>query len=525
MQKKESNPSSHLKIQTMITSGSLDNILEIGAVFTPQKWAKFAIEQFGLFEKWIEGATIFDPTMGEGNLLFAFIEKGIEKGFNPGELPIDRLYGVELNKSFLNSFFNKAKKLYGINLPLNNYSNEDIFFQRKENAFNILFGNPPWQNFVDLPEEYKPKIKGQFFLYDLVGNAQDLLLGGSRIDIAALVLQKTIQKNLVENGEAVFFVPLSLFLNDGANKFFRKYKVNGVEYCITKIFDFNDLEIFDGIATRYGLIHILRDKKQVFPVEYERWEKNQWVKYIAKPLIQRDDPLSIIDDKNGVSFKFQPISVKKSSQPRQGVNTCGANQIFFFDFMEKIDSYTCEVSNKHFKAVLPRQYIYPVITSRNFSEKKPSPQKWVLLPYSEKTGRPLNSHEIIKENLLWKYLKEHEKELRSRKGTLINVWIRKGIWWALLGVGEYNFYPHKVVWEAYGKTSFIPKIFSGRWQANQSLQAFMPMTDIKEATKILKLLSNEFVEQYLLSHKMGGTMNWAQPGKIKKLLKLEEDQD
>lgn len=502
---------------------SSNKTLAMGAVFTPLKWADFAIEKFDLFKKWMNGATIFDPTMGEGNLLFALIEKGIREGYRPNEMPIDRLYGAEINEKFFQSTFQKARIDYGIILPGSNYQNEDIFFQKDELSFDILFGNPPWQNFVDLPEAYKSKIKGQFFLYDLVGNAQNLLLGGSRIDIAALVLQKTIQKNLIENGEAVFFVPLSLFLNDGANKFFRKYKVNGVEYCIRKIFDFNKLEIFDGIATRYGLIHISRNNEQIFPVEYERWEKNQWVKYIAKPLIRRDDPLSILDGAESSSFEFQPISVKKSSQPRQGVNSSGANQIFFFDYMGEINLDICEVANKHLRAILPKPYLYPLITCKNFSEEKPSPRKWVLLPYDEKTGRPLNNEEIFKEKLLWYYFKEHEEKLRRRKGTLINVWIKKGVWWALLGVGKYSFFPHKVVWESYGKTSFKPKIFSGRWQANQSLQAFMPVMSIKEATKILESLSDGVVEQYLLSHKMEGTMNWAQPGKIKKLLKLEEE--
>lgn len=93
----------------------------------------------------------------------------------------------------------------------------------------------------------------------------------------------------------------------------------------------------------------------------------------------------------------------------------------------------------------------------------------------------------------------------------------------MLGVGEYNFFPYKIVWEAYGKTTFNPKIFEGHWQANQSLQAFIPVRTLDEAHRILNELLDERIENYLLSLKMEGTMNWAQPGKIKKLIRYEEE--
>lgn len=501
---------------------SSDKNLKIGAVFTPQKWATFAIERFGLFERWIKGASVFDPTMGEGNLLFALIDKGMSEGYKIDKLPIHTLYGVELNKEFYDRTFHKAKEKYGISLPKSNFFNEDIFFQKKELDFDIIFGNPPWQNFVDLPEAYKSKIKGQFFLYDLIGNAQHLLLGGSRIDIAALVLQKTIQKNLKEKGEAVFFIPLSLLLNDGANRFFRKYRVNGIGYHVNSIFDFNDLEIFNGIATRYGLIHIQRNSKQEFPIHYNRWEQDHWEALVARPIFQTDDPLSILDKATHSAFEFKLIGIRKASQPRQGINTCGANQIFFFDSLEEVGDKNARVANKHITAILPKDYLYPLITNKNFSESDPKPRKWVLLPHDAESGKPLGAREVERNELLKAYFQEHKYALCARKGILINVWIKKGLWWALLGVGEYNFFPHKIVWEAYGKSSFMPRIFSGRWQANQSLQAFMPMTDFNEAEKIQLLLSDGEVEKYLLSLKMEGTMNWAQPGKIKKLLKIEE---
>jgi hypothetical protein len=106
---------------------------------------------------------------------------------------------------------------------------------------------------------------------------------------------------------------------------------------------------------------------------------------------------------------------------------------------------------------------------------------------------------------------------------MLNSMLKRGFWWALFGVGEYSFFNFKVVWEAYGKTTFKPKIFEGNWQANQSLQAFIPLKSHQEAKRILLDLSDNRIEHYLLSHKMQGTMNWAQPGRIKKLLSYEDE--
>ncbi len=497
------------------------SLLKIGNFFTPTKWGEFAVEEFGLFEKWIAGQTVFDPTMGEGYLLESLISYGLKRGYDLQQLPIHNLFGAELNESYFNNFLVRVKNRYGSLIQRENYQNEDIFFQKEERKFDILLGNPPWKNFVDLPEGYKQTIKPKFFEYDLVANPKDLLLGFSRIDIASLVIRKTIAKNLRKGGKATFFIPLSLLLNDGANRSFRSYKVNGNNYRIDLIFDFNTLDIFH-VATRYGLVHISRDEKQEFPIRYKRWEDGSWKSYYAKPLLSKEDPLSVLEEgENNILEEFQPIIVPKSSTPRQGINTCGANHVFFFTDANFSNEKYVVVGNRKRKVQLPREFIYPLVTSTNFFEDRPLPKKWVLLPYNS-NAQPLELSQIKMRPLLWNYLQSNKEILYNRKGTLINRWIHRGYWWALFGVGEYCFAPYKVIWQAYGKNDFSPKLFSGEWQANQSLQAFMPVKTRNEGHQFIRQLGHQIVKNYLLSLKMEGTMNWAQPGRIKKLLKLEE---
>jgi len=510
----------------MPTSSSFDNAetLSIGAVFTPLEWGKFAIRQFDLFHQWVDGATVLDPTMGEGHLLEALIQMGVENGINPKDLPVDNLYGIEMNPVFLKRFFQKIQDRYDISLRTENFQNADFFFLSVEPKCDILLGNPPWQNFVDLPEMYKKRIKNQFFRYDLIGNAKDLLLGGSRIDIAALVVQKAIEKNLKPGGDAVFFLPLSLYLNDGANRVFRTYKVNETRYRVQQIVDFNDLPVFEGVSTRYGLVYLKRDEVQDFPISYKRWESDTWNLYSARPVFHETDPLSITKNSDCRWLSdMEPIVLPKESMPRQGLNTGGANDLYFFDGFEKVDERLAYVSNQTVgRVLLPSSYIFPLLMAKNFRNKTMVAEKWVLVPHL-RNGKPLDAAQLNREPELLQYLLRHRNVFENRKGVMLQSWIKRGNWWALLGVGDYNFFPWKIVWEAYGRTDFNPVLFPGIWQANQSLQAYIPVRSQEEGERILEELRKPEVFEYLVSMKMEGTMNWAQPGKIKKMLRFEEE--
>lgn len=109
---------------------------------------------------------------------------------------------------------------------------------------------------------------------------------------------------------------------------------------------------------------------------------------------------------------------------------------------------------------------------------------------------------------------------------MLGAWIKRGIWWACLGVGKYSFAPHKVVWEAYGKRAFAPQVFSayeGRpWQPNQAMHAFIQCSTANEAESLLKQLRASHIERYLKSLNIQGTCNWAQPARIKRFLAFKD---
>lgn len=505
-----------------ILEEQMNNNSLLGAVFTPLAAAIEVVEKFGLFEKWIEGASMLDPTAGEGNFLEAFVAIAAYRGFSMDNLPLDRLFGIEMKAVFVERFFQKMRNLYGIQFPTENFVCSDFLLFKKNIQADYLIGNPPWLNFTELPDLYKIVVKPFFHRYGLVANAQDLLLGSSRIDFSALIVNKSIYENLKPGGHAFFFLPMSLFLNDGANRGFRAYKVQDVHFATKEIYDYKNQNLFANIATRYGLAHFERNAIQHFPVPYyQQNEENEWISLSASPVFALDNPLSITqNDEEYVALSlFEKICVPKSAQPRQGVNTCGANEVFVFSSKKKISDTLVKVSNKfQNNIILPEKYLFPLIATRNFSETKPKAHKWVLLPYNQATGKALEWADIEAEKTLYDHLIQHESRLKARKGTMLQGYMKKGYWWAMLGVGPYCFENHKIVWESFGSKHFRPILLSGNWQGNQAMHAFMPMQDLELALATFGLLQPDKIQNYLASLQMEGTCNWAQPGKMKNLM-------
>jgi len=401
----------------------------------------------------------------------------------------------------------------GIDFPQKNLINVDVILDTPQMKFDVLVGNPPWANFTDLPSNYKERLKPLFHQYSLVSSRKNLLLGSSRIDIAALVLEITLGQLLVDSGEGHFFVPLSLFSGEDAHKGFRDYLLQGKPFCVSEVYEFSETAAFPDIGTSYCYAHFRKGESQVFPIKYFREESQRWKQMFAHPLRENDDPwiitscASLAQEQTTVS-----ISLKKRQKPRQGINTCGANDVFIFSQ----------------KPSLPDEFLFPLVTKDLWKSNCSQPQKWLLLPYNRKNAKPLTYAELSYHPSLLTYLEKHKEKLISRKGTLIQTSIQKGFWWALLGIGPYSFAPFKVVWEAYGKQVFQPRIidsYAGNpWQPNQAMQAFIPCWDRQEAERIQTELQNPQIHYLLKMLNGGGKCNWAQPGKIKKILNFEEKQ-
>ena len=90
----------------------------------------------------------------------------------------------------LKHFRRDVKKRFSIDFPDTQVFCNDIITKKHNEKYDILIGNPPWGNFGDLPGTYKKEIKPYFIQEGLVDDKQQLLLGSSRVDMAAISVER-----------------------------------------------------------------------------------------------------------------------------------------------------------------------------------------------------------------------------------------------------------------------------------------------------------------------------------------------
>jgi predicted RNA methylase len=480
----------------------------IGEFFTPPQWARWLLEKWQVGDRWLAGATICDPTAGAGIFALSLLAIARERNIPLTTELISRITLIERKITHLNTFREQVVRQYGINFPESNCLECDLITNPPDQKFDILVGNPPWANFANLPDDYKQILKPYFVAAGLVPDRKQVLLGASRMDIAALILKVALGRLLTKQGKGYFFVPLSLFSGGDAHLGFRNYSAQGRSFRVKEVFEFTETPVFEAVVTAYACAAFEVDILQTFPVPYYREHQSKWQEYVAKPLRLPTDEWRIIDQAQ-VEQKEQAIEIPitPNQKPRQGANTCGANAVFIFE--QKPD-------------FLPADFVYPLVTKELWREGNQEPNKWILLPYEPHTGKPIDWERLSIYPELRRYLEKCKTRLINRRGTLIQGAIAKGYWWALLGVGLYSFAPYKIIWQAYGKSDFSPLLLSNVdgqfWQGNQAMHAFIPCWSLENALQLLDLLKNPRIPRLLHELNGGGKCNWAQPGKIKKIL-------
>jgi hypothetical protein len=489
----------------------------IGRVFTPLPWAIWLIEVTGALRAWLAGARVLDPTCGEGVFLEAFIAAARREQIPVSGHAVARLHGIEIVAADKRRLLERIGARYGVQMAEDNITTADFIMADIPRRYDVVVGNPPWMNFTDLPGELKTKWGAQFIGRQLVKDKRDVLLGGSRADVAALIVKKVLDDVLAERGQAAFFIPLSLFFNSGANDRFRPFPGSAHPYRVVRLWDLGQEPVFEGISTRYGAALFDRQGAQAWPVETQVCARGIWRRSYSAAGDHRSGAWRQRETA-GDGEAPRVIAIRASQKPRQGVNTCGANAVFIFE--RSGDRFRNGFAEEW---ELEEELLFPLMNAGSFGRPLKKPQRLILLPHDAGTGRPLSWDAIEKHDGTARYLTQHREVLGRRKGTLIRGHIGRGFWWALLGVGGYSFAPWKVAWEALGRNSFTPAVLDGRWQGNQALHAFCPCDSRQEAEALAAALGETQVETWLRSSAMAGTCNWAQPGRIAQILTIRGD--
>ncbi len=491
----------------------------IGRTFTPINWAHWLLERYGVYEAWRSGANLIDPTCGQGAFFIALMDMFKEKEETCKNIGLERLFGVEINPDDKNIFLKSFYERFKIRFPENNFVTKDFMDYSKQERFDIAVGNPPWANFTDLPQELKNNLKQDFIKYGLVTNKKNVLLGGSRIDIAALIIQKCMQNHLTHNGLAYFYSPMSIFFNEGAHMNFRPKTGKDSNFCVAEIIRFDKTSVFENISTQYGIIALKKNTKQKNIIPLTKIN-NENVKDSLYCRTSADGSAWFMTKTNDKTKQLEKIKVKPHQIPRQGMNSAGLNKIFILECvsnknenLSKTELFTNGLGETQ---EISTEFILPLMNGNLFGNSKANQRRFILCLH-DKNGQAIDNEEINKLPYVKKYLEKHKLAMQNRKGILIQAQIAKGKYWSLFGVGSYSFSKYKIAWESMGKKKFNAVVLEGAWQGNQSLHSYIPAEAKEDAVRICDELNNK-MPAYLEAFGMEGTCNWAQPGRIKRIL-------
>lgn len=460
----------------------------LGAVFTPLPWARWALDRLDAPALVGAGASFCDPTAGEGVFAHALAAAWAETGrFEPSWS--HRITLIERDGRFLEAFARSWRARWGFSFPEGNLHEADVVTDPPDRRFDLVAGNPPWITYPDLETADQIRYRPWFSSLDLVGKPSELLLGRSRLDLAALVSARAFDSLVAPGGRAGFFLPLSLFHNEGSPGRWRRWRPDAV-------YDLTDCRPFPGVSTRCGWAEFTPGVGRPDDpprLDYFTGAPDAWVRHEAVA-DEPGGPWRLLVP--GASRHPPHLPLAPGQRPRQGVNTGGCNAAF------------------HVIAPPPGvdpRYVHPLAGKE---------ERWVLVPY-DRQGRLLDEPELARSGLAdwWRPWRE---KLASRRGILLGAPLARGRWWAMLGVGAYAFAPYKVLWSAYGKDRLDARVFGPRddgtvWQADQALQAYIPCATLDDARRIERFLNSTEVAAYLAGSRGAGTRSWAQPGRFKPL--------
>lgn len=404
--------------------------------------------------------SVLDSAAGSCNFLIPLAKK----------FPHINFYGIEKNEVIYNEVCKRISSIKNLH-----YFHGDMLLDKFPiPKCDLYLGNPPFINYSDLDKVYREKIRPLWLKHFPEAKGFKMLLGDSRGDISQLIFYETLEKYLKPTGKFGVILPNSLIKGNSASAGFR-------EFCnieVKKIVDIGDKNPFDN--TKRNCFYILGNKgsSTQYPIQY--YSKNNVYNLI----------------KSGGDLINEGKSIIKTSPytARQGVNTLGANSVFFF------------------KKELPfkSQLFKPLLKSSDIHPFKCTPSYYILFPY-------ING-DLIDEGTLkndyaeaYNYLLKHKNKLESRKSRFA-----KKSWYTLFGVGNYTFEKYKVIWRGLGAKELMASVTSDVIP-NQSMNCYISVSDKNEAYYICGIMNSKLYKDQLSLLNESGVKSFAQPNTINRL--------
>jgi hypothetical protein len=347
--------------------------------------------------------------------------------------------------------------------------------------FDFVVGNPPWINWESLPDSYRQDTKSLWGWYQLLERTKGLGLGKFKRDMAMLFVARCMDRYTNNGGRFAFLIPLTVFKSQsGAG--FRKFlsrdilKTENIK-CPCKVLKIHDLVTlypFEGATNRTSLIVIEKKHKTIFPIPCTLWsnqksisiEQGAELKEVKKNT-EQFDLFFIPMDRNKPETPWMETSEKAYEGIRNALGSSpqyrayagmytGLNQAYWVKKVSEGPDGIL-VTNpllvgqkkqvKQVEEVIEEDLIFTLIRGRDVKKWYVlSENRYVIIPHDNKSGKPL-SESVMKVDYpkSYKYFNKLRGELENR--AIQKLWGKGKPFYSVYDIGNYTFYPYKVVWK------------------------------------------------------------------------------
>ncbi|MHA2495153.1 MAG: Eco57I restriction-modification methylase domain-containing protein [Candidatus Hodarchaeales archaeon] len=332
--------------------------------------------------------------------------------------------------------------------------------------YKTIVGNPPWISWDGIAQTYRKRLARHWkFLFTQRGWRSKVAAG--RVDLSEILVYSAHQHFAEENATMCFFLPESVFKSYKGGEGFRRFSSPIGSFAVTKVLDLTSFNLFPKASNRTVCTYLTNAKPQKYPVPWircsrkpsaprEMWDKTRKNAYPINEK-QLDSPWIIVEPQQYPQIRKR---VGKSHyRARGGINTGGANPVFWVREVEHVDDFI-RIENIHRSirmevdkrtGLVERDILRPLIRGRDVDRWKWSHQLSLITPYhpeiSAKNALPL---EYMAEEFPYAlaFLQNFEEVLAKRKEY--HRWGKRGPWYRLFRIGPYSFAKKKVIWRHTG---------------------------------------------------------------------------
>jgi hypothetical protein len=296
----------------------------------------------------------------------------------------------------------------------------------------------------------------------------------------------------------------------------------GRHFGLVTLDDFSGVRVFTDAVNRTSVGTFAVDRTQQFPIRYATWspahdesgnEQLRCASSLGGPLVACDASSPIVAFRQGRK-QLEMIAGKSDYRARGGVNTGGANPIFWLDVLAQRDSvYEIRNVGKSLRGSSPvvvaeveKDAVYPLLRGADMRRWAAAPTRSILLLYSPDQPKKALSVDVVQRKLsrAYAFVSRFREQLESRKEY--HRWGRSGPFYEVYRIGPYTFNPIKVAWQhtGYRKALNVSVVDDrGRRPAIPDQKVILiPFDDVVEAHYVCAVLSSS-VTAALLDRYLG----------------------